>query len=149
MPSPEIALVEMVRVTKPDGRVVVVDADHATWSTDTPETDIERRLARFFADSQQRNGYVGRQLYGFFRNCGLNNVEIEKFSDFHTDYVTYREIFCLDKLEKEAIEANVISAREIGRWRDSLEIADREGRFFSCADLVVVSGRKPSHLIAA
>ena len=143
--SPESAMAEMVRVTKPDGWVVVVDADHATWSTDTPETDIERRLARFFADSQQRNGYVGRQLYGFFQNCGLNNIGIEMCSSFHTDYVMCREIFCLDKFEKEALEADVVSEQEIGRWRDSLEAADREGRFFSSASLVIVSGQKPSY----
>lgn len=146
---PESALAEMARVTKPDGLVVVIDADHATWSTDTPETDIERRLAGFFADSQQSNGYVGRQLYGFFQNCGLNEIEIEMLPSVLTDYVMYREVFCLDKVEEEAVDANVVSEQEIARWRDSLKVADREGRFFSSASLVMVSARKTSRLTAA
>lgn len=147
--SPEVAIAEMGRVTKPGGSVVVLDADHGTWSTNTPETDIERRLTRFFADSQQRNGYVGRQLYGLFQGCRLNEIESEIIPSIHTDYAEYREVFCMDKVEEEAVEAGVVSEREIGRWRHSLESADREGCFFSSACLVMVSGRKPPQLTAA
>lgn len=147
--SPESALAEMARVTKPGGSVVVFDADHGTWSTDTPETDIERRLTAFFADSQQRNGYVGRQLYGLFQNCRLNAIEMEMIPSMHTNYAEYREVFCLDKVEKEAIEAGVVSEQEIVRWRRSLEDADRKRCFFSSASLVMVSGRKPPQLTAA
>ncbi len=146
---PESAIAEMARVTKPGGIIVVVDADHGTWSTDTPETDIERRLTRFFADSQQRNGYVGRQLYGLFQKCRLNTIEIEMIPSFHTDYSEYRGVFCLDNVEKEAVEAGVVSEQEIVRWRHSLETAEREGRFFSSANLVMVSGRKPPQPTAA
>jgi len=141
---PESALAEMVRVTKANGWVVTSDADHATWSTDTPEIDIERRLAGFFCESQQRNGYAGRQLYGMFKNCELSAIGIEPSSIFVTDYETCREVFCLNKVEEEAVEAGVVSAQEIERWRDSLEGADREGRFFTGSNLVMVFGQKPA-----
>jgi ubiquinone/menaquinone biosynthesis C-methylase UbiE len=60
LPQPEIALAEMLRVTKSGGQVVVLDTDHGTWSVDTPEKDIERRITRFKADRFGHNGYAGR-----------------------------------------------------------------------------------------
>lgn len=43
--NPEQVLAEMKRVTKPEGRIVVADLDHATVSIDSPDTELERRVA--------------------------------------------------------------------------------------------------------
>jgi ubiquinone/menaquinone biosynthesis C-methylase UbiE len=53
---------EIVRVTKPGGRVVVADTDWATLSIDAPDAAVERAFVRFIGDSLC-NGYAGRQLW--------------------------------------------------------------------------------------
>jgi ubiquinone/menaquinone biosynthesis C-methylase UbiE len=65
--NPAQALSEMTRVTKSGGWVVVLDTDWGSLSTNSDETDIERRLARFMAESFLQNGYSGRKLYRLFK----------------------------------------------------------------------------------
>ena len=140
--NPELALAEMLRVTKPGGTVVILDADHGTWSVDTPEKDIERRISRFKADHFGHNGYAGRQLYRLFRQAGLKDVSCEIISGYFTDYELVRLMFMLDEIEPAAVKAGVISEDELIRWCDSLEAAARGGYFFCSESMVLVAGRK-------
>lgn len=142
LPRPELALAEVVRVTKSGGRVVVLDADHGTWSVDTPERDIERRIARFKADHFGHNGYAGRQLYGLFCRAGLQDVTCEIISGYFTNYELVRFMFMLDEVEPAAMKAGVISEEELARWRASLESAARGGVFFCSESMVLAVGKK-------
>ena len=139
---PDLVLAEMLRVTKPGGRLVILDADHGTWSVDSPEKDIERRISRFKADHFGHNGYAGRQLYRLFVQAGLKDVTCEIISGYFTDYDLVRFMFMLDEVEPAAVKAGVISEGELIRWRDSLEAAARGGYFFCSESMVLVTGRK-------
>lgn len=139
---PEQALAEMVRVTKPGGWVVVLDTDWGSLSIDTEETDIERRLARVKAERCLHNGYSGRQLYRLFRRRQLQDITVKMIPTFVTNYALAREIATLDKIEKEALAAGVITQHELERWHASLEWAAGEGVLFGSASLVLVGGRK-------
>jgi ubiquinone/menaquinone biosynthesis C-methylase UbiE len=139
---PELALAEMVRVTKPGGCVVVLDTDHGTWSVDTPEKDIERRITRFKADYFGTNGYAGRQLYRLFRQAGLREVTCEIISGYFTNYELVRFMFMLDEVEPAAVKAGAISEGELARWRASLESAARDGVFFCSESMVLTVGKK-------
>jgi len=69
----------MTRVTKSGGWVVVLDTDWGSLSTDSDDTDIERRLARFLAESFMPNGYSGRKLYRLFKQQNLADISFEVF----------------------------------------------------------------------
>ena len=140
--NPEQALAEMARVTKPGGWVVVLDTDWGSLSTDTEETDIERRLARVLAERCLHNGYSGRQLCRFFKRRNLEDITIEMFPTFVTSYALARQMATLDKIEKEALAAGIITEQELERWHISLERADTEGVFFGGVSMVLVGGRK-------
>jgi len=140
--SPEEALSEMVRVTKPEGWVTVVDADFTNLSIDTSEISIERRLAQLRIDKVVNNGSAGRQLYRLFNQAGLTNLSVEMFSYPITDYRTMRMALGFDELEKFAIETNVLSVEELGNWHKTLERADDEGIFFASLSHIMVTGQK-------
>ena len=142
LPDPEPALSEMIRVTKAGGWVAVLDTDHGTWSTDTPEVDIERRLARFRTEHMHHNGYAGRQLYRLFKQQALADVAAEMIAGHFTDYAFLRQMSVVDRMEQAAVAAGVITADELSRWRASLERAAAADAFFGSECMVLVAGRK-------
>jgi SAM-dependent methyltransferase len=140
--EPEDALAEMVRVTRPGGWIVVLDPDHGSFSMDFPDSDLERRLARFRSDLF-RNGYSGRQLYRQFRQEGLSDIHIELRPIYLTSYPVAREEAMLDRLEREAVAAGIATLAEIHDWQDTLMRADADGHFFASVCLTLAAGRKP------
>ncbi|MGB7056025.1 MAG: methyltransferase domain-containing protein [bacterium] len=142
--KPEQALDEMIRVTKNGGWVVVLDTDWGAISMDTPEVDIERRLARFRAEHMLNNGYAGRQLYRLFRLAKLGEIKVEGITTISTDYEVGRYLAMVDKTEKEALAAGVITADELRRLRASSERARDEGLTFGSGCMILAAGRKKS-----
>lgn len=139
--EPKRALSEMVRVTKSGGWVVVLDPDWGTQSIDSPEVDIERRIARVHAD-RLNNGYSGRQLYRLFKEQGLTDLSIQVGTAPWTDYALTRRIFKLTETEQDALGAHIITEEELGRWRAALARADSDGVFFATVTGVTIAGRK-------
>lgn len=141
--DPHTTLAEMVRVTRSSGLVLVLDTDWGSASTDTTEVDIERRLARVHADRAANNGYAGRQLYRLFKQAGLQDIAVEAYVNWSTDYEFFRRATLLDEVEHIAIAEGIVTEQEVRRLRDQCERANAEGAFFSSTDQMLVIGRKP------
>jgi ubiquinone/menaquinone biosynthesis C-methylase UbiE len=142
LPNPVQALSEMTRVTKPDGWVVVLDTDWGSLSTDSDETDIERRLTRFLGESLLHNGYSGRKLYRLFKQQNLTDISFEVFPVATTNYALARQVTQAERIEQEALKAGVITTKELQRLQSGLAQANSEGVYFSSVNLMMLAGRK-------
>ena len=140
--NPAGVLVEMARVTKPGGWVVILDADHGTWSIDTSEVDIERRLTRVLAERVVINGYAGRQLYGLFKRQQFIDINVEIRPLYFTNYVQFRYGTQMDIIERGALSAGLVTEEELNLWQQKLEDAETTGTFFAHAAGVLVAGCK-------
>ena len=139
---PEPVFSEMVRVTRPGGRIAVIDGDGATTSFDTPESDIERRIVPCWL-AKHNNGVAGRQLYRFFKQHGLAEVAVEVQALTFLDFDVAAYLFKLDDIEARALHAGAVTREEVGRIDAALERAAAAGAFFATFNMITVTGRKP------
>ncbi len=132
-------LAEMVRVTRRGGRVVLADTDWASSSVDFSDCNLERRLIVFFAQHMRPNGLAGRCLASLCREQGLLDIRVDTVAmvQQHLDQTPFGD-WLIDTARRE----KVIDEAQAAHWHDELQTREREGRFYACVNMVIVSGRK-------
>lgn len=141
--DPRQALREMLRVVRPGGRIAVQDPDPGTFFGDAPDRVVTRKILDHRAESR-RNPWMGRQLFGLFRDAGLTDIVVEPMIFTYTDPLV-REMGTdgIRAWAQAAQEAGVVSAEEAEGWVASLEEAAAAGRYFLGFLAFVVGGKRP------
>lgn len=141
---PERALSELRRVTRPDGRVAVVDSDWGTLTVDaTAEVaDLTDRLSAPTWGCA-RNGRVGRRLRRLAVAAGLSGVDVEAATLVLTHFEAADEVFGLCGRVNRMTGDGKLSTAERDRWLDALRRADDAGTFTGSLCLFTVTGRVP------
>lgn len=140
-PEHEHAIVnELLRVTKPGGHIVLVDADWGSASVDFSDALLERRLMHLFATQMRPHGFAGRRLYPLCRELGLRDITLDVVAvvQHHLDETPFGT-WLIDTAQKAA----VMNEREAQLWREELTARSAAGRFYASVNMVVVSGRVP------
>jgi ubiquinone/menaquinone biosynthesis C-methylase UbiE len=132
-------LLEMIRVTKKDGTIVLVDTDWGSVSLDYENHELTNRLLDFFANICRPKGFAGREFLGLIRRNGLYLTDIKVkpvvILDFHeTTFSSW--------LTKEALKHKVATEMELDAWNHDLSKKTEKQEFYSCVNMVLVSGRK-------
>ena len=139
---PPSALQEMVRVTRPGGKVMVSASDHGSLVIDAPERRLTRLLIEAFCDSMH-SGWVGRQLPGLFAKSGLQLQEVvpDTVTLHAADFPVVRQII-LQNMVRAAQARSLVPETQGLAWLASIDAAYRAGHFFAASTFFVVSGIK-------
>jgi ubiquinone/menaquinone biosynthesis C-methylase UbiE len=140
---PEAAFDELVRVTRRGGLILVAEPDWGGLSIDAGSIDLERRYVRYFAETYARNGFAGRQLFRLFASRHLEDLHVEMFPAYVTNYPLGRYFVLADRWERDAVEAGVFTQDEMDRLDREWQAADAAGLFFESVSMIGVVGRKP------
>jgi len=139
--GPERVVAEMVRVTKPGGRVVAYEPDWGTTVIDAPDLELTQRINAFIVRSVE-NGWIGRQLLRLFRDAGLQEVQIDADVWTITDFELGAGLMRLEHTLASAREAGVLTEAESHAWLDSLREAGKSSRFLGSLTFFYATGVK-------
>ncbi len=139
--APEAAIGELVRVTRPGGRIVVTDTDWGMHAIHGADPRLTARIVGFWADTAA-NGWSGRRLPGLFADAGIPEPRVVAETLTSTD--GQRPLGPpFTTMAAAAERAGELSAGEADTWLAQLAHAGERGQFFWAVTMFAVAGMRP------
>ena len=139
VPDPARIIRQMARVTRPGGRVGVLEFDQETAFVDHPDTETTRIILDTFAGAMVQ-GHMGRQLPRLLRAAGLTDVTVTPGVNLGNPQF-FRNILH-DHVARMAAEG-VLTSQRASQWWSELDAWARAGDFLGGAALIVAVARRP------
>ena len=128
-PDVEAADDELVRVTRPGGRIAIFDYDFETLAVDHPDRRTTREIVHSWVDGHQ-HGWIGRGLRRAFLDRGLRDVTITPYTVLMP--FGFFQASMAGRLETARETGQLdLSAEALAGWWQPLREAERRGRFFA------------------
>ncbi|OBS09849.1 class I SAM-dependent methyltransferase [Acidihalobacter prosperus] len=154
LPSPQYALAEMRRVTRPGGRIMIIDVDDGVALGEPPETPALATLREAIGALQIRRGgdrRIGRRLYGLMRAAGLEAIQVILMPRVRLGLQHGRnaemEQHQIERLQSERaalLDAGLITAEAFEAAVDALRQDFAQDRFELDADFIAI-GQVPQN----
>jgi SAM-dependent methyltransferase len=139
VPASARILAEMIRVTRPGGRVAVMDQDLGTLVIDHPDRALTRRIVDGHADRFYADPWSGRSLTRRFRAAGLRRVRGRAFVVVEPAYDEYVRSLLVRRLER-ARHWRLCTAAEGRRWLAAADEAGGRGDFLMSLNFYAAAG---------
>jgi len=141
VPDPECALAEMVRVTRPGGRIGVFDVDGDLTLFAHPDRVLTRWIVSAYSDLGWVNGLLARRLPSLLAGLGIVNVSAKGFMPLESGgYYANRA----ERSAEAAAAEGAITHDEKARWLEALRAEIAAKRFLGGQVHLFVWGTRAS-----
>jgi SAM-dependent methyltransferase len=136
--DPWAALREMVRVTRPGGRVAIIAPDFDTNTVNVPDTALARAVLAHECDTAVVHGLLARDLRGHLLDLGVRDVGIAgRMVVFDRDLAAQY----FTGIGRAAGAAGVIDEEATARWVATIAELHRTDRLFAAIGYYLFTGR--------
>jgi SAM-dependent methyltransferase len=145
VPRPADVVAEMVRLTRPGGRVAVQDMDWISWVCEPAHADWPR-LAAAAAGAWSGDVHIGRRLPALLRAAGLVDVQVQAHVRVFRPGETYHRLLLrFAEIHRDRIvDGGALTAAELDGCVDRLGThLDHPGTFTLYATFFQAWGRRP------
>ena len=139
VPNAERALQEMVRVTRPGGRLGIFDMDGDSFLISHPDRASTRRIVVAFADHGQVNSWLMRSLAGVLSGMGVEDVHFRGFMPLDKGGYYAR---AAARIADVAFEVGAVTNDERSEWLRVLHAEMAAGRFIAGRLHIFVWGKR-------
>jgi SAM-dependent methyltransferase len=139
---PALALHELVRALRPDGRIVTVDPDYDTQVVDVADQALARQVLRFRSDDALQNGTIAHRMAGMFVGAGLRDVRVEGMTLVVRDPTAVDNVMGLRTWAATAHRYGRLSTEDAARWPLLIDEAIASRRFLYAVTFFLTSGTK-------
>lgn len=141
VPDAGRALAEMVRVTRPGGRVGVFDLDGDLNLISHPERELTRRIVAAYSDQAWVNSWLVRELPVLLADLGIVNIKTRGFMPLESGgYYANRA----ERAAETAANSGAITGGERTRWLQALRGQLAGKRFLGGQLHLFVWGTRPA-----
>ncbi len=146
VPDRHQSLVEMRRVLKPGGRVLVAHDDYESQIYACSDRELGRRVALAYASATfevyaTSDGQMGRHLWGLFRRGGFRGPRLDVLPLVNTEYCSPFLGWVLAQFPVTLVASvSDLTQEELDRWRADLEARSACGDYVYCLNLYVCRG---------
>jgi ubiquinone/menaquinone biosynthesis C-methylase UbiE len=139
VPDPARVVQEMFRVTRPGGRVGVLEIDQETAFVDHPDTKTTRIILDTLVSAMVQ-GRIGRQLPRLLRAAGLTDVTVTPWVNLGSPQF-FRAILH-DHVARLA-DQGVLTSQRASQWWADLDAWAQAGDFLGGAIVFVAAATRP------
>jgi len=143
IPEAERAIDEIVRVTRPGGRVGVFARDTDSMIITHPDRPLTRRIVAANSDYASVEGWLGRRLPRLLTRAGLVDVRVRAFTTIEVGPSGFHAT-AAEWAADTAVQVNAISEDERQAWLTALHAEQEAGEFVASLTKLFVWGAKPT-----
>ena len=144
--SPRAAMAELVRITRPGGRIVVIDTDWGLHAIHGADPALTATIIEAWAHNAT-NGFAGRQLCALLADAGMREPTVVAETITSTD-PRQPLVAPFTAMATVAVAAGAVNDNEAEHWLAELVAAGEQGRFFWAVTMFGVGATRPASVSA-
>ena len=138
--DPTRAVSEMVRVTRPGGRVAVLEPDWHTMTIAGGDIVVAQKVARHRAFVRSSQGDIGRRVVQLLMDAGCDDMNLDAKVLLLRDLDIADFVLHIRSTLESVITVGEIAEDEGELWWKAVQELDAQGRFFASVNGVICGG---------